>query len=94
MSMTRDAYRALPPLTARELGDMPVFVATGATATAALFVVATGKGAAQAFSARSSKVRASRSAARATEGRGACLEEGAPPGRKSPNMRSSEAWTR
>eukprot|EP00965_Chrysotila_dentata_P169367 5593182-Pleurochrysis_carterae.AAC.1 len=70
---------------------MPVFAAAGATAAATLFVVATKKGAAQASSARSGNVRASRSAARATEGRGMCLEEEASPGRESPNMRSPEA---
>eukprot|EP00965_Chrysotila_dentata_P250054 6209228-Pleurochrysis_carterae.AAC.1 len=36
----------------------------------------------------------SRSAARATEGRGARAEERTPLGRESPNMRSPEAWTR
>eukprot|EP00965_Chrysotila_dentata_P133062 4399558-Pleurochrysis_carterae.AAC.1 len=56
---------------------MPVFAATGATATAARFVIVTGKGAAQASSAWSVNVRASRSAASATERRGACLKEGA-----------------
>eukprot|EP00965_Chrysotila_dentata_P095152 3145271-Pleurochrysis_carterae.AAC.1 len=67
--MARVTHRALPSLTARELGGMPVFAATGATAPAALFVVATRKGAAQASSARSGNVRASWSAEGATEGR-------------------------
>eukprot|EP00965_Chrysotila_dentata_P081393 2687383-Pleurochrysis_carterae.AAC.2 len=75
--MARVTHRALPTLTVRELGDMPVLAATGATATAAL-----------------GSVWASRSAARTTEGRGMCSEDGAPPGSESPNMRSPEAWTR
>eukprot|EP00965_Chrysotila_dentata_P082170 2711780-Pleurochrysis_carterae.AAC.3 len=88
MSKARVTHRALPPLTARELGDMPVFASCSA-----LFVVATRKGAAQASNARSGDVRASRSAARSTEGRGTCLEEGAPSGRESPDIRSPETWT-
>eukprot|EP00965_Chrysotila_dentata_P034175 1137444-Pleurochrysis_carterae.AAC.2 len=95
--MARVTHRALPPLTVRELGDMPVFAATGATATAALFVVATKKGEAQASSrssALSGNVRASRTAARTAEGRGMCLEDGASQGSESLNMRSPEAWSR
>eukprot|EP00965_Chrysotila_dentata_P121520 4017429-Pleurochrysis_carterae.AAC.1 len=74
--MAKVTHRTLPPLTTHvEQGDMPVFAATGATATAALSVVATRKGAAQASSnALSERVRASRCAARVTEGRGVCAE--------------------
>eukprot|EP00965_Chrysotila_dentata_P135559 4481472-Pleurochrysis_carterae.AAC.1 len=92
--MAKVTHRALPPSTVRALGDMPVFAATGATATAALFVVATRKGEAQASSAWSGNVRALRSAARTAEGRGVCPGDGAPPGSESLNMHSAEAWTR
>eukprot|EP00965_Chrysotila_dentata_P136368 4509887-Pleurochrysis_carterae.AAC.1 len=92
--MAKVTHRALPPFKVRALGDMPVFAATGATAAAALFVVATRKGAAQASSTWSGNVRASRSAACTVEGRGVCLGDGAPPGSESPNMRFPEAWTR
>eukprot|EP00965_Chrysotila_dentata_P053723 1782197-Pleurochrysis_carterae.AAC.1 len=68
--MAKVTHRVLPPRTDRAQGNMPAFAATGATATAALFVVATRKGEAQASSALSGKVSASRSAARTGEERG------------------------
>eukprot|EP00965_Chrysotila_dentata_P223147 6193405-Pleurochrysis_carterae.AAC.5 len=93
--MARVTHRAVQPLTAREAEDMPVLAATGATATAARCVVQREKERRKhVVLGAESSARASRSAARATEGRGACLKEGAPPGRESPNMRSPEAWTR
>eukprot|EP00965_Chrysotila_dentata_P168648 5569560-Pleurochrysis_carterae.AAC.1 len=89
--MAKVTHRALPPFTDRAQGDMPVLAATGARATAALFVVATRKGEEQASSAWSGRVSASRSAARTDEENGMCLGDGAPPGSESPNMRSYEA---
>eukprot|EP00965_Chrysotila_dentata_P016394 542440-Pleurochrysis_carterae.AAC.1 len=64
---------------------MPVLAATGATATAAMFVVATRKGEAQASSAWSETVSASRSAARtADEERGMCLGGRSSAGQREP----------
>eukprot|EP00965_Chrysotila_dentata_P106339 3512526-Pleurochrysis_carterae.AAC.1 len=91
--MARVTHRAVPLLTALEAEDTPVLAETGATATAAWCVVAARNGAAQASSVRSGNARASMSAARETEGRGAGLE-GRAPCRESPSMRSPEAWTR
>eukprot|EP00965_Chrysotila_dentata_P146467 4835896-Pleurochrysis_carterae.AAC.1 len=62
--MAKVNHKALPPFTVSALGDKPVFAATGAIATAALLVVATRKEEAQASSAWSGNVRASRSTAR------------------------------
>eukprot|EP00965_Chrysotila_dentata_P208286 6184613-Pleurochrysis_carterae.AAC.2 len=82
--MDKVTHRTLPPFTVRVLGDMPVLAATGATATAALFVVATRKGEAQASSPWSGNVSASRSAARTDE------EGRVPGGRSSAGLREPE----
>eukprot|EP00965_Chrysotila_dentata_P108647 3589098-Pleurochrysis_carterae.AAC.2 len=92
--MARVTHRAVPPLIALEAEETPVLAETGATATAArCAAMATRNCVAQASSARSGEIRASRSAVRATEGRGA-LRDAVASRRESPNMRSLEAWAR